>query len=153
MAEVEMLGRIEGPIEGYVTVIVRARAQAGELVPRHTHPGIESIYILEGEETVMVEAGSQTSYVKRAIGFKSPLAWHTAFSLGRTGRLWSGTMSSQRASRFPLRPNVALALAVATSQVCFSLSFTTNQPVCFREEFRAPRGVRKSPRNEPAGRR
>ena len=26
-------------------------------------------------------------------------------------------------------------------------------PVRFREEFRAPRGVRKSPRNEPAGRR
>jgi quercetin dioxygenase-like cupin family protein len=55
VAEVEMLGQIEEPIEGYVTVIVRARAQAGELVPRHTHPGIESTYILEGEETVMID--------------------------------------------------------------------------------------------------
>ena len=55
MADVEVLGKIDGPTEGYVTVIVRACATAGELVPRHTHPGIESTYILEGEETVMID--------------------------------------------------------------------------------------------------
>jgi hypothetical protein len=35
--------------------------------------------------------------------------------------------------------------------VCLSQLHYQKQPFRFREEFRAPLGVRKSPRNEPAG--
>jgi quercetin dioxygenase-like cupin family protein len=37
-----------GPAEGYVTVTARAEIDAGAMVARHTHPGIESTYVVEG---------------------------------------------------------------------------------------------------------
>ena len=55
MPNVEILAEIDGPVDGYVTVMVRAQASASDLVARHTHPGIESTYILEGEELVMID--------------------------------------------------------------------------------------------------
>ncbi len=43
-----ILSQTEGPIEGYVTLIVVVDIEAGASIPRHTHPGVESSYILEG---------------------------------------------------------------------------------------------------------
>jgi hypothetical protein len=37
--------------------------------------------------------------------------------------------------------------------VCFRFAVARKLPFPSREEFRSPAGVRKSPRNEPAGRR
>jgi quercetin dioxygenase-like cupin family protein len=43
-----ILNQMDGPAEGYVTVIARAETDAGAMVARHTHPGIESTYVVEG---------------------------------------------------------------------------------------------------------
>jgi quercetin dioxygenase-like cupin family protein len=43
-----ILNQMDGPAEGYVTVTARAEIDAGAMVARHTHPGIESTYVVEG---------------------------------------------------------------------------------------------------------
>ncbi len=44
----KILRRIEFPSDRYVTLLVSAEIPANALVARHTHPGVESTYILEG---------------------------------------------------------------------------------------------------------
>jgi quercetin dioxygenase-like cupin family protein len=61
----KILSRTDGPAPGYETVLVDAEIEAGVAVGRHTHPGIESAYVLEGGfelpiqgmETRMLKAG------------------------------------------------------------------------------------------------
>jgi quercetin dioxygenase-like cupin family protein len=43
-----ILNQMDGPAAGYVTVTARAEIDAGATVARHTHPGIESTYVVEG---------------------------------------------------------------------------------------------------------
>ena len=50
-----ILQQIDGPVDGYVTIIVIADIEAGVQVARHTHPGIESTYILEGGSELSVD--------------------------------------------------------------------------------------------------
>ena len=51
----KILSQTEGPMPGYVTIIVEAEVQPGAVVPRHTHPGIESAYVLEGNLELPIE--------------------------------------------------------------------------------------------------
>jgi hypothetical protein len=44
----KILSQLDGPMAGYVTVLVEATIEPGVAVARHTHPGIESAYVLEG---------------------------------------------------------------------------------------------------------
>ena len=44
----KMLSQTDGPTPGYVTLLVEATIEPGVAVGRHTHPGIESAYVLEG---------------------------------------------------------------------------------------------------------
>lgn len=44
----KVLKQIDGPCEGYVTIAVEVEIQPGALVDWHTHPGIESGYIVSG---------------------------------------------------------------------------------------------------------
>ena len=55
MPKVEVLGEMAGPVAGYVTMLTRVHVNPGEQVPRHTHPGIESTYVLEGAGIVRVD--------------------------------------------------------------------------------------------------
>lgn len=50
-----ILRESEGPTPGTLTILVEGEIGAGALVARHTHPGIESAYILEGAGTLSVE--------------------------------------------------------------------------------------------------
>jgi len=50
-----ILQQSDGPTEGWVTVIVEAEIEAGAQVARHTHPGIESTYIIEGSGELSVD--------------------------------------------------------------------------------------------------
>ena len=50
-----ILQQTDGPAEGWVTIIVEAEIEAGTQVARHTHPGIESTYILEGAGELSVD--------------------------------------------------------------------------------------------------
>jgi quercetin dioxygenase-like cupin family protein len=43
-----ILSQADGPVDGYVTVAVRTEIEAGALVPRHSHPGIETTFVVEG---------------------------------------------------------------------------------------------------------
>ena len=50
-----VLSQIDGPVEGYVTVSVRVEIEPGALVARHTHPGVESTYLIEGANELIID--------------------------------------------------------------------------------------------------
>ncbi len=51
----KILSQIDGPAPGYVTILAEATIEAGVSVGRHTHPGIESAWVLEGALEVPVQ--------------------------------------------------------------------------------------------------
>jgi quercetin dioxygenase-like cupin family protein len=50
-----ILQRTEFPGEKYATILVLGEIEPGAIVARHTHPGVESAYILEGEGVFLVK--------------------------------------------------------------------------------------------------
>ena len=62
---------MDGPAPGYVTIIVEAEIEPGVTVARHTHPGIESGYVLEGGFDLPIE-GQPTRTLKASDGFQVP---------------------------------------------------------------------------------
>jgi quercetin dioxygenase-like cupin family protein len=50
-----MLQRTDGPTPGYVTVIAFVEIEPGALIARHTHPGVESAYVVEGEFELAID--------------------------------------------------------------------------------------------------
>jgi len=67
----KILSQTDGPVPGYVTINVEAEIEAGVTVARHTHPGIESAYILEGGLELPIE-GQPTRMMKPGDGFVIP---------------------------------------------------------------------------------
>jgi quercetin dioxygenase-like cupin family protein len=65
------LSQMDGPMAGYVTINMEVEIDPGVTVPRHTHPGIESSYVLEGEFELPVQ-GQPTRIVKTGDGFQIP---------------------------------------------------------------------------------
>ncbi len=51
----KVLSRLDGPVSGYVTLLVEVEIKAGTTTGRHTHPGIESSYVLAGSFDFPVE--------------------------------------------------------------------------------------------------
>jgi len=51
----KILSQLDGPAPGYVTLLVEAEIEPGVVVGRHTHPGIESGYLLEGTVTLPIQ--------------------------------------------------------------------------------------------------
>lgn len=49
-----ILGRIDGPVPGYETIAVAVEIEPGAVIARHTHPGIESSEVLEGETELQI---------------------------------------------------------------------------------------------------
>ena len=45
----EDIARTDGPASGYETIIMDVTLDPGAIVARHTHPGIDSTYVMEGE--------------------------------------------------------------------------------------------------------
>jgi len=66
-----IITRIDGPMDGYETVNVRVDLDAGTLVARHTHPGIESSYVVEGALELSVD-GEGTRAFNAGDGFQVP---------------------------------------------------------------------------------
>ena len=69
----KVLSQTEGPTPGYVTLLVEAEIEPGVAVARHTHPGIESAYVLEGGFELPIE-GQSTRTLKPGDGFQIPPA-------------------------------------------------------------------------------
>jgi quercetin dioxygenase-like cupin family protein len=67
----KILSQIDGPAPGYVTILAEATIEAGVSVGRHTHPGIESAWVLEGALEVPVQ-GRPTLTVKAGDAFQIP---------------------------------------------------------------------------------
>ena len=67
----KILSQTDGPVPGYVTMLVEAEIEAGVPVARHTHPGMESAYVLEGGFELPIE-GEPTRTLKPGDGFQVP---------------------------------------------------------------------------------
>ncbi len=69
----KILSQMEGPMPGYVTLVAEVTIDPGILVARHTHPGIESGYVVSGGLTLPIE-GQETRTLKAGDGFQVPVA-------------------------------------------------------------------------------
>jgi len=67
----KILSQIDGPTPGYVTINAEVEIEPGLAVARHTHPGIESSYVLEGEINLEVQ-GQPARTFKVGDGFQVP---------------------------------------------------------------------------------
>ncbi len=67
----KILSQTDGPMPGYVTLLVEATIEPGVAVGRHTHPGIESAYVLEGGFELPIQ-GQATRMLKAGDGFQIP---------------------------------------------------------------------------------
>jgi len=67
----KILSKTDGPAAGYETLLVEATIEAGVTVGRHTHPGIESAFVLEGGFELPVQ-GQETRMLKAGDGFQIP---------------------------------------------------------------------------------
>jgi quercetin dioxygenase-like cupin family protein len=67
----KILSQIDGPVPGYVTLVVAVELEPDVMIGRHTHPGIESGYVVEGEVELPIE-GQPTRVYKAGEGFQVP---------------------------------------------------------------------------------
>lgn len=67
----KILAQTDGPMPGYVTIIAEVEIEPGVVVARHTHPGIESGYVVEGSIELPIE-GQPTRMLKAGDGFQVP---------------------------------------------------------------------------------
>jgi quercetin dioxygenase-like cupin family protein len=67
----KILSQTDGPMPGYVTIIAEADIEPGIMVARHTHPGVESSYVIEGNLELPVQ-GQPTRMVKAGDSFQIP---------------------------------------------------------------------------------
>ena len=57
-----IIKQTDGPMDGYVTIEVRVEIEAGAAIARHTHPGIESSYVVEGSTELAVDGQDARTY-------------------------------------------------------------------------------------------
>src|SRR3989442_1778309 len=67
----KILSQTDGPAPGYTTLLVEATIEAGAAVGRHTHPGVESAYVLEGGFELPIQ-GQPTRTIKAGDAFQIP---------------------------------------------------------------------------------
>jgi quercetin dioxygenase-like cupin family protein len=68
----KILSQIDGPVPGYTTIVMDVTLEPGVAVARHTHPGIESSYVLEGGGGELPVEGQPTRIVKAGDAFQIP---------------------------------------------------------------------------------
>jgi quercetin dioxygenase-like cupin family protein len=82
----KVLSQTDGPAPGYVTIIAEVEIPAGAIVAPHTHPGIETGYVIEGEIELPIQ-GKPTVVLKPGDAFQVPVgAVHGGGKAG-TGRV------------------------------------------------------------------
>src|ERR1043166_9503299 len=79
----KILSKTDGPAAGYETVLVEAEIAAGVAVGHHTHPGVESAYVLEGGFELPIQ-GQETRTIKTGDAFHVPP--NTPHAGGKPGR-------------------------------------------------------------------
>jgi quercetin dioxygenase-like cupin family protein len=66
-----LLKQTDGPTDGYVTIVARIEIEPGATIARHTHPGIESSYLIEGGLELTID-GQGTLTLAPGAGFQVP---------------------------------------------------------------------------------
>jgi quercetin dioxygenase-like cupin family protein len=97
------LQQMDGPAEGYATIMTRGDVPAGAFVAWHTHPGIETAIILTGSGTLMIK-GQPDQAVKAGDSFQIPVAMPHA--------LQNGNAATSLASTFIVEKGKPLATLV-----------------------------------------
>ena len=69
----KILSQMDGPMPGYMTLVVQVDIDPGTFVGRHTHPGIESGYVVSGEIDLPIQ-GQPTRSLKPGDAFQVPVA-------------------------------------------------------------------------------
>ena len=67
----KILSKQDGPGPGYETLLVEAEIEPGVAVGRHTHPGIESAYVVEGGFELPIQ-GQDALMLKPGLAFQIP---------------------------------------------------------------------------------
>ncbi len=67
----KVISQTDGPMPGYTTIIAQVEIEPGAMVARHTHPGIESGYVVEGAIDLPIQ-GQPTRALKPGDGFQVP---------------------------------------------------------------------------------
>jgi quercetin dioxygenase-like cupin family protein len=65
------LKQTDGPTEGYVTIEMRVELEPDAPIARHTHPGIESGYVIEGGTELTID-GVGTFSLKPGDAYQAP---------------------------------------------------------------------------------
>ena len=82
-----ILQKTEYPGDKYASILVMAEIAAGAVVARHTHPGVESAYLIEGGGTLSVK-GQPDRAIKPGDGFQVPAETpHSLTNGGQKSRL------------------------------------------------------------------
>jgi len=76
-----VLGKTELPGDVYVAILMDVEFDAGFKVQRHTHPGVESGYLITGGGVLSVK-GQPDRTMKPADGFQIPFQVPHAFQVG-----------------------------------------------------------------------
>jgi quercetin dioxygenase-like cupin family protein len=77
----KILSQVDGPVDGYVTLIAEVTIAAGVRAPRHTHPGIESGYIVSGGGS-LTRDGEPDEAANPGSGFQIPAGLIHGFKNG-----------------------------------------------------------------------
>ena len=67
-----ILSQIDGPVPGYTTIVMDVTIEPGVGVARHTHPGIESSYVMEGGGGELPVEGQPPRILKAGEAFQIP---------------------------------------------------------------------------------
>jgi len=59
-----ILSRMDGPAPGYETIEAKVEADAGTVIAKHTHFGIETTYVLEGSLELEIAGQGAKTYAK-----------------------------------------------------------------------------------------
>ena len=76
-----ILSRTDGPAPGYETIEAKVEADAGSVIARHTHFGIETSYVVAGSLELAIEGQGSKTY-NAGDGFQVPTG---AIHGGKTG--------------------------------------------------------------------
>jgi quercetin dioxygenase-like cupin family protein len=68
----KVLSQVDGPVTGYTTIAMEVTIESGVSIARHTHPGIESTYVMEGSGFELPVEGQPTRIVKAGDAFQIP---------------------------------------------------------------------------------
>jgi quercetin dioxygenase-like cupin family protein len=71
-----MLSKSEVPGGNLVAILMAVEVPAGVEIPRHTHPGVESAYVLEGEAELYVQGRSDVKLMPNTAFQVSPETPH-----------------------------------------------------------------------------